>query len=189
MGDYKAFAKGYDKTASVRVKIGKVRSDGAAGSIYATVPVAVEAVGTDGSRRVFSGCYRTRFIEPDIQEPPFRPLFIETGHLARSARTFSEAVPSACTDDAQPIFATGGDGAMVDIGFQNLSRLMASGKPIRVMVLDTQVYSNTGGQACTTGFLGQVSDMAAYGKAQHGKEETRKALVAMVKKAKAASSF
>jgi pyruvate-ferredoxin/flavodoxin oxidoreductase len=75
-----------------------------------------------------------------------------------------------------PIFATGGDGAMLDIGFQNLSRLMASGKPIRVMVLDTQVYSNTGGQACTSGFLGQVSDMAAYGKAQHGKEETRKEL-------------
>jgi pyruvate-ferredoxin/flavodoxin oxidoreductase len=75
-----------------------------------------------------------------------------------------------------PIFATGGDGAMLDIGFQNLSRLLASGKPIRVMVLDTQVYSNTGGQACTSGFIGQVSDMAAYGKAQHGKEETRKEL-------------
>ncbi len=75
-----------------------------------------------------------------------------------------------------PIFATGGDGAMMDIGFQNLSRLLASGKPIRVMVLDTQVYSNTGGQACTSGFTGQVSDMAAYGKAQHGKEETRKEL-------------
>ena len=84
------------------------------------------------------------------------------------------------TDDefklCPPIFATGGDGAMLDIGFQNLSRLLASGKPIRVMVLDTQVYSNTGGQACTSGFTGQVSDMAAYGKAQHGKEETRKEL-------------
>jgi pyruvate-ferredoxin/flavodoxin oxidoreductase len=75
-----------------------------------------------------------------------------------------------------PLFATGGDGAMLDIGFQNMSRLLASGKPIRVMVLDTQVYSNTGGQACTSGFTGQVSDMAAYGKAQHGKEETRKEL-------------
>ncbi len=73
-----------------------------------------------------------------------------------------------------PIFAVGGDGAMLDIGFQNVSRLMASGKPVRVIVLDTQVYSNTGGQACTSGFNGQVSDMAAYGKAQHGKEETRK---------------
>jgi pyruvate-ferredoxin/flavodoxin oxidoreductase len=79
-------------------------------------------------------------------------------------------------DLCAPIVAIGGDGAMMDIGFQNLSRLLASGKPIRVVVLDTQVYSNTGGQACTSGFIGQVSDMAAYGKAQHGKEETRKEL-------------
>ena len=66
-----------------------------------------------------------------------------------------------------------------DIGFQNLSRaLMASGRcPSSVMVLDTQVYSNTGGQACTSGFLGQVSDMAGYGAGQHGKTETRKELM------------
>jgi pyruvate-ferredoxin/flavodoxin oxidoreductase len=92
-------------------------------------------------------------------------------------REFSEEEFDLCP----PIFATGGDGAMLDIGFQNLSRLLASGKPVRVIVLDTQVYSNTGGQACTSGFLGQVSDMAAFGKDQHGKEETRKemALLAM----------
>ncbi len=80
-----------------------------------------------------------------------------------------------------PILAVGGDGAMLDIGFQNLSRLLASGKPVRVVMLDTQVYSNTGGQACTSGFLGQVSDMAEFGPAQRGKEETRKelALLAM----------
>jgi pyruvate-ferredoxin/flavodoxin oxidoreductase len=70
----------------------------------------------------------------------------------------------------------GGDGAMLDIGFQNLSRLMMSGKPIRVIVLDTQVYSNTGGQACTSGYTGQVSDMAWYGSKQHGKAEVRKEL-------------
>ncbi len=75
-----------------------------------------------------------------------------------------------------PIVSMGGDGAMLDIGFQNLSRLLASGKPIRVIVLDTQVYSNTGGQACTSGFTGQISDMAAFGKAQHGKLEERKEL-------------
>jgi pyruvate-ferredoxin/flavodoxin oxidoreductase len=84
------------------------------------------------------------------------------------------------TDDefalCPPILAMGGDGAMLDIGFQNLSRLLASGKPIRVVVLDTQVYSNTGGQACTSGFTGQVADMAAFGKAQHGKTEVRKEL-------------
>ena len=73
-----------------------------------------------------------------------------------------------------PVVAVGGDGAMYDIGFQNLSRMMASGKPIKAFVVDTQVYSNTGGQACTSGFIGQISDMAQYGKAIKGKEEPRK---------------
>ncbi len=73
-----------------------------------------------------------------------------------------------------PVVSIGGDGAMYDIGFQNLSRAMMSGMPIKVLVVDTQVYSNTGGQACTSGFIGQVSDMAPYGKAQKGKQETRK---------------
>ena len=79
-------------------------------------------------------------------------------------------------DMCPPMFAVGGDGAMLDIGFQNLSRLLSSGKPVRVVVLDTQVYSNTGGQACTSGYLGQVSDMAAFGASQHGKQEVRKEL-------------
>ena len=80
-----------------------------------------------------------------------------------------------------PVVAVGGDGAMYDIGFQNLSRAMMSGKPIKVLVVDTQVYSNTGGQACTSGFFGQISDMAQYGDAIKGKEEVRKemGLVAM----------
>ncbi|HUG39661.1 MAG TPA: 2-oxoacid:acceptor oxidoreductase family protein [Longimicrobiales bacterium] len=84
------------------------------------------------------------------------------------------------TDDefnlVPPILAIGGDGAMLDIGFQNLSRLLASGKPIRVIVLDTQVYSNTGGQASTGTYTGQAADMSPYGAAVHGKTETRKEL-------------
>ena len=80
-----------------------------------------------------------------------------------------------------PVVAVGGDGAMYDIGFQNLSRMLISGKPVKAFVLDTQVYSNTGGQACTSGFTGQISDMAQYGKAFQGKEEVRKeiALIGM----------
>ncbi|MGB8544884.1 MAG: 2-oxoacid:acceptor oxidoreductase family protein [Azonexus sp.] len=73
-----------------------------------------------------------------------------------------------------PVVSLGGDGAMYDIGFQNLSRAMMSGMPIKILVVDTQVYSNTGGQACTSGFIGQVSDMAPYGQAMRGKQETRK---------------
>lgn len=80
-----------------------------------------------------------------------------------------------------PVVTVGGDGAMYDIGFQNLSRMMVSGKPIKVIIVDTQVYSNTGGQACTSGFIGQVSDMAQYGKVWQGKSESRKeiGLIAM----------
>ncbi|MDM8561014.1 2-oxoacid:acceptor oxidoreductase family protein [Candidatus Parabeggiatoa sp. HSG14] len=73
-----------------------------------------------------------------------------------------------------PVVAIGGDGAMYDIGFQNLSRMMMSGMPIKALVLDTQVYSNTGGQACTSGFIGQIADMTPFGPAFKGKEETRK---------------
>jgi pyruvate-ferredoxin/flavodoxin oxidoreductase len=75
-----------------------------------------------------------------------------------------------------PVLVIGGDGAMLDIGFQNLSRLLASGKPIRVMVLDTQVYSNTGGQASTATFTSQAADMSPFGKVHAGKEEVRKEL-------------
>jgi len=87
-------------------------------------------------------------------------------------KQFTEAEFELCP----PIMAVGGDGAMMDIGFQNLSRMLASGLPIRAVVLDTQVYSNTGGQACTSGFTGQISDMAMFGKGQAGKVELRKEL-------------
>jgi pyruvate/2-oxoacid:ferredoxin oxidoreductase beta subunit len=74
------------------------------------------------------------------------------------------------------LWALGGDGAMYDIGFQSLSRMVASGADIKVMVLDTQVYSNTGGQASTASFGGQVTKLSAFGKALHGRPERRKEL-------------
>jgi pyruvate-ferredoxin/flavodoxin oxidoreductase len=85
-------------------------------------------------------------------------------------RQFSDAEFQLCP----PVVSIGGDGAMYDIGFQNLSRMLMTGMPIKVLVLDTQVYSNTGGQACTSGFLAQVSDMAPFGSARKGKSEIRK---------------
>src|SRR4029079_19637765 len=70
----------------------------------------------------------------------------------------------------------GGHGAMYDIGFQSLSRMIAAAADIKVLVLDTQVYSNTGGQASTASFGGQVTKLSAYGAAQHGRPERRKEL-------------
>jgi pyruvate-ferredoxin/flavodoxin oxidoreductase len=74
------------------------------------------------------------------------------------------------------LWVVGGDGALYDIGFQSLSRLLMSGMDIKVLVLDTQVYSNTGGQSSTATFTGQSAKMAAFGKASPGKREHRKEL-------------
>lgn len=72
------------------------------------------------------------------------------------------------------LWAIGGDGAMVDIGFQSMSRMLASGMDINVLILDTQVYSNTGGQTSTASFKGQDAQMSFHGKVIHGKTERRK---------------
>ena len=74
------------------------------------------------------------------------------------------------------LWVIGGDGAMYDIGFQALSRMLASGMDIKVLVLDTQVYSNTGGQSSTASYTGQGAKMASIGKDIHGKQELRKEL-------------
>jgi pyruvate/2-oxoacid:ferredoxin oxidoreductase beta subunit len=74
------------------------------------------------------------------------------------------------------LWVIGGDGAMYDIGFQSLSRMVASAADIKVLVLDTQVYSNTGGQASTASFGGQVTKLSAFGHVLHGRPERRKEL-------------
>jgi pyruvate/2-oxoacid:ferredoxin oxidoreductase beta subunit/NAD-dependent dihydropyrimidine dehydrogenase PreA subunit len=74
------------------------------------------------------------------------------------------------------LWIVGGDGAMNDIGFQSLSRMLAAGCDIKVIVLDTQVYSNTGGQTSTSSFKGQDAKMSFHGTVIHGKKENRKEL-------------
>ena len=58
----------------------------------------------------------------------------------------------------------GGDGWAYDIGFGGLDHVLASGDDINVFVFDTEVYSNTGGQASKASRLGQVAQFAASGK-------------------------
>ena len=77
------------------------------------------------------------------------------------------------------LWVIGGDGAMLDIGFSSLSRLLMSGLDVKVLVLDTQVYSNTGGQASTSSFTSQDSKMSSFGAARTGKSEHRKELGAI----------
>lgn len=66
------------------------------------------------------------------------------------------------------IWAVGGDGWAYDIGFSGIDHVLSSGEDINILVLDTEVYSNTGGQASKSSRLGQVAEFANLGK------ETRK---------------
>ncbi|PZO81860.1 MAG: hypothetical protein DI629_03190 [Mesorhizobium amorphae] len=88
---FEAFAKGYEGTRHVRVKVAEGISDGAAGSIYYTVPTVVEAVGTRGTE-VFRGCYTLRLVQPAAQlEPPYQPLGIVKGTLEKTDASFDAA--------------------------------------------------------------------------------------------------
>ena len=74
------------------------------------------------------------------------------------------------------VLTIGGDGATYDIGFGALSRILASGTPIKALVLNTGAYSNTGGQTSTASLEGQDSDLSRFGKFHPGKSEQRKEL-------------
>ena len=58
----------------------------------------------------------------------------------------------------------GGDGASYDIGYGGLDHVLASGEDVNILVLDTEVYSNTGGQASKATPLGAIAQFAAQGK-------------------------
>jgi len=64
----------------------------------------------------------------------------------------------------------GGDGWAYDIGFGGLDHVIASGEDVNIMVFDTEVYSNTGGQASKASQIGQVAQFAAAGKAMGKKD-------------------
>ena len=62
------------------------------------------------------------------------------------------------------VWIFGGDGWAYDIGFGGLDHVIASGEDVNIMVFDTEVYSNTGGQASKSSQVGQVAQFAAAGK-------------------------
>ncbi len=63
------------------------------------------------------------------------------------------------------VWIFGGDGWAYDIGFGGVDHVLASGEDVNIMVFDTEVYSNTGGQASKASQIGQVAQFAAAGKA------------------------
>jgi pyruvate ferredoxin oxidoreductase beta subunit len=135
-------------------------------------PESMGIVAATGCNTVFGATY------------PFNPYRVPwTNSLFENAPAVAMGVRARWDASGHPerkLWVFGGDGAMYDIGFQSLSRMIASGADIKVLVLDTQVYSNTGGQASTATFGGQVTKMSAYGTVQHGRPERRKELARII---------
>jgi pyruvate-ferredoxin/flavodoxin oxidoreductase len=82
-----------------------------------------------------------------MQEPEAGDLLSVMDHLVRRS-----------------IWIVGGDGWAYDIGYGGLDHVLATGRDVNVLVLDTEVYSNTGGQASKATPLGAVAKFAAAGK-------------------------
>ena len=131
-------------------------------------PESMAIVAATGCNTVYGSTY------------PYNPYLVPwTNSLFENAPAVALGIRSRWDQAGHPeqrLWVVGGDGAMYDIGFQALSRMVASGADIKVLVLDTQVYSNTGGQASTASFGGQVTKLSAFGKAVHGRPEPRKEL-------------
>jgi pyruvate/2-oxoacid:ferredoxin oxidoreductase beta subunit/Pyruvate/2-oxoacid:ferredoxin oxidoreductase delta subunit len=131
-------------------------------------PDSMGIVAATGCNTVFASTY------------PFNPYLVPwTNSLFENAPAVALGIRTAWDQaghEDRRLWVIGGDGAMYDIGFQALSRMVASRGDIKVLVLDTQVYSNTGGQASTASFGGQVTKLSAFGAALHGRPEPRKEL-------------
>ena len=105
----------------------------------------------------------TALIERDNSVSSEREYF-ELTHLDDSLMTDQEI------REMPKVWAIGGDGAMGDIGFQNVSKVILQNRPnVKLLMLDTQVYSNTGGQNSDSSNMLGGYDMNQFGVASQGK--------------------
>ncbi len=84
-----------------------------------------------------------------------------------SAQTLAQVADSLCK---KSVWIIGGDGWAYDIGYGGLDHVLASGRNVNILVLDTEVYSNTGGQTSKSTPLGAVAKFSAAGKATAKKD-------------------
>ena len=77
---------------------------------------------------------------------------------------------------SRSVWTIGGDGWAYDIGFGGIDHVLSSNTKTRMLVLDTEVYSNTGGQMSKSSQLGQVAEFANFGKKNYKKDLFRIAM-------------
>lgn len=100
--DFNIFVKGYEQIGEVEVVTGEAGVEGAAGSTYFNIPVAILARNKNGSEAVFAGCYTARLTSPQAQEPPFTGLHIEKGALKPAKGPLADALPASCGEGPAP---------------------------------------------------------------------------------------
>ena len=105
----------------------------------------------------------------DAREPADKLLDVLTTAIENESDSEIRAQMQKLKDAADlyvrpSIWIFGGDGWAYDIGFGGLDHVLASGQNVNVFVFDTEVYSNTGGQASKASQIGQVAQFAAAGK-------------------------
>ena len=93
----------------------------------------------------------------------------------------NESIPKSIKEllpdmPSRTILAIGGDGWAYDIGFGGIDHVLSSEENIKVLVLDTEAYSNTGGQMSKSTHIGAVAEFANYGKRSHKKDLFRIAM-------------
>ncbi|MFI3155982.1 MAG: pyruvate:ferredoxin (flavodoxin) oxidoreductase [Methylococcaceae bacterium] len=86
---------------------------------------------------------------------------------SQAAQTLLQLADSLCK---KSVWIIGGDGWAYDIGYGGLDHVLASGRNVNILVLDTEVYSNTGGQTSKSTPLGAVAKFSAGGKATAKKD-------------------
>lgn len=86
--------------------VGQARSEGAAGSTFFEIPVAIAATSKKGDQKIFAGCYTLRLVNGAVQDPPNAPLRISKAGLKPSQEYSAQsAVPEKCGDAPAPEFA------------------------------------------------------------------------------------
>jgi pyruvate-ferredoxin/flavodoxin oxidoreductase len=106
---------------------------------------------------------------PQVQESEIRARRARVGELMRRLRALDDprAVDLLSVVEhlvRRSIWIVGGDGWAYDIGYGGLDHVLASTRDVNVLVLDTEVYSNTGGQASKATPLGAIAKFASAGK-------------------------
>ncbi|MFT5470010.1 MAG: pyruvate-ferredoxin/flavodoxin oxidoreductase [Verrucomicrobiales bacterium] len=123
-----------------------------------------------GRRSVVPERIATRLLERE-ENVITDALYFDYTHMTDNHMTDQEI------NELPKVWIVGGDGALGDIGFQNISKVMLQNRPnVKAIMLDTQVYSNTGGQNSDSSTMLGGYDMNQFGTASQGKLHEKKSV-------------